>query len=84
MPNNEATSASGLPFATVMRGYDRDQVTDFFRRFDAEMRVIAADRDAATANARELAENLAIARDDIDELRREVNRLSVLPPPSRG
>ncbi|HEY9311244.1 hypothetical protein [Williamsia sp.] len=84
MPNNEATSASGLPFATVMRGYDRDQVTDFFRRFDAEMRVIAADRDAATANARELAENLAIARDDIDELRREVNRLSVPPTTVQG
>lgn len=84
MPNNEATSASGLPFATVMRGYDRDQVSEFFRRFDAEMRVIAADRDAATANARELAENLEIARDNIDELRREVNRLSVPPTTVQG
>jgi len=84
MPINEATSASGLPFATVMRGYDREQVTEFFRRFDAEMRVIAADRDAATANARELAENLEIARDNIDELRREVNRLSVPPTTVQG
>lgn len=84
MPNHEATSASGLPFATVMRGYDRDQVNDFFRRFDAEMRVIAADRDAATANARELADNLEIARDEIDDLRREVNKLSVPPTTVQG
>lgn len=67
-----------------MRGYDRDQVNDFFRRFDAEMRVIAADRDAATANARELADNLEIAREDIDELRREVNKLSVPPTTVQG
>jgi DNA repair exonuclease SbcCD ATPase subunit len=84
MPNHEATSASGLPFATVMRGYDRDQVNDFFRRFDAEMRVIAADRDAATANARELAENLQFAREEIEELRREVNKLSVPPTTVQG
>jgi hypothetical protein len=84
MPNHEATSASGLPFATVMRGYDRDQVNDFFRRFDAEMRVIAADRDAATANARELADNLELARDEIEALRREVNKLSVPPTTVQG
>jgi chromosome segregation ATPase len=84
MPNHEATSASGLPFATVMRGYDRDQVNDFFRRFDAEMRVIAADRDAATANARELADNLEMARDEIEALRREVNKLSVPPTTVQG
>lgn len=84
MPSHEATSASGLPFATVMRGYDRDQVIDFFRRFDAEMRVIAADRDAATANARELADNLELAREEIEELRREVNKLSVPPTTVQG
>lgn len=67
-----------------MRGYDRDQVIDFFRRFDAEMRVIAADRDAATANARELADNLELAREEIDELRREVNKLSVPPTTVQG
>jgi chromosome segregation ATPase len=67
-----------------MRGYDRDQVNDFFRRFDAEMRVIAADRDAATANARELADNLEMARDEIEALRREVNKLSVPPTTVQG
>ena len=67
-----------------MRGYDRDQVVDFFRRFDAEMRVIAADRDAATANARELADNLELAREEIEELRREVNKLSVPPTTVQG
>ena len=67
-----------------MRGYDRDQVIDFFRRFDAEMRVIAADRDAATANARELADNLELAREEIEELRREVNKLSVPPTTVQG
>lgn len=84
MPNHQAISPTGLPFATVMRGYDRDQVNDFFRRFDAEMRVIAADRDAATANARELADNLEIAREDIDQLRREVDKLSVPPTTVQG
>lgn len=67
-----------------MRGYDRDQVAEFFARSDAELRVIAADRDAAAANARELAEHLDDARDEIDQLRREVDSLSVPVTTAQG
>ncbi|MEP9391759.1 hypothetical protein ABLE94_05780 [Gordonia sp. VNK1] len=73
-----------LPFAVVMRGYDREQVADRLRRIDADMRVLAADRDAATANARELAAHLADARDEIEMLRREVDKLSVPPTTVQG
>ncbi|MDH3060720.1 hypothetical protein QEN36_15270, partial [Gordonia alkanivorans] len=61
--------ARQLPFAIVMRGYDREQVADHLQRLDAELRVLAADRDAATANAHELASHLEEARDEIAELR---------------
>lgn len=67
-----------------MRGYDREQVTEFFKRSDAEMRVIAADRDAAAANARELAEHLDDARDEIEQLRRDVDSLSVPVSTAQG
>ncbi|MBT0568233.1 hypothetical protein KIK15_15795 [Williamsia sp. CHRR-6] len=67
-----------------MRGYDREQVAEFFARTDAELRVIAADRDAAAANARELAEHLEDARDEVDQLRREVDSLSVPVTTAQG
>lgn len=73
-----------LPFSVVMRGYDREQVAERFRRVDADMRVLAADRDAATANANELAAHLHEARATIDELRREVDTLSVPPTTAQG
>ncbi|HQV19777.1 MAG TPA: hypothetical protein PLC22_15865, partial [Gordonia sp. (in: high G+C Gram-positive bacteria)] len=56
-------------FTVVMRGFDRDQVIEHLRRVDAEMRLLAADRDAASVNARELAAHLESARDEIAELR---------------
>ncbi len=76
--------ARQLPFAIVMRGYDREQVADHLQRLDAELRVLAADRDAATANAHELAAHLEDARDEIAELRREVDKLSVPPTTAQG
>lgn len=72
------------PFDTTRRGYDRDQVNDAFQRFDAELRVLAADRDAANANANELAAHLGAAREEIEELRHEVDRLSVPPTTAQG
>ena len=57
------------PFTVVMRGFDRDQVIDHLHRVDAEMRLLAADRDAASSNAAELAAHLESARDEIAELR---------------
>lgn len=67
-----------------MRGFDRDQVIEHLHRVDAEMRLLAADRDAATANAHELAAHLESARDEIAELRSEVDRLSVPPTTAAG
>ncbi|MFW0790025.1 hypothetical protein [Gordonia sp. CPCC 205333] len=72
------------PFDTVRRGYDRDQVNDRLQRLDAELRVLAADRDAANANANELAAHLGAAREEIEELRHEVDRLSVPPTTAQG
>lgn len=72
------------PFDTVRRGFDRDQVTDRLQRMDAELRVLAADRDAANANANELATHLTAAREEINNLRSEVDRLSVPPTTAQG
>ena len=76
--------AAPLPFAVVRRGYDRDEVREFFDRFDAELRVTATDRDAAAAHARNLAAQLENARLDINSLRHEVDRLSVPPTTAEG
>ena len=84
MSEHDHASQSGLPFAIAMRGYDREQVSEFFKRSDAEMRVIAADRDAAAANTRELAEHLDDARDEIEQLRRDVDSLSVPVSTAQG
>ncbi|GAB3134760.1 hypothetical protein GCM10027289_27260 [Tsukamurella serpentis] len=86
MANSDNTSGGSAPapFAVVLRGYDRDQVTEQFRRYQAELRVLAADRDAASAHARELTDLLDEAQDEIDNLRREVDRLSVPPTTAEG
>ncbi|MDG3012810.1 hypothetical protein G4X40_21965 [Rhodococcus sp. D2-41] len=76
--------AFNVPFEIVRKGYDRDQVISFLRRFDAELRLTATDRDAAAAQANDLAEQLDGARDEIDELRREIDRLSVPPTTAEG
>ncbi|EGD53460.1 hypothetical protein SCNU_18973 [Gordonia neofelifaecis NRRL B-59395] len=67
-----------------MRGYDRDQVTDHLRRLDAELRMMAADRDAAHANSDELQGHLDEARHRIRDLQDEVNTLSVPPTTVAG
>ncbi|MFD3813346.1 hypothetical protein [Rhodococcus sp. NPDC058639] len=75
---------SHLPFSIVRKGFDRDEVTNYFARFEAELRVTATDRDAASAQARDLARQLENARNEIDELRRDVDRLSVPPTTAEG
>ncbi|WP_024796598.1 DivIVA domain-containing protein [Tomitella biformata] len=72
------------PFDIVRRGYDRDQVLEFLRRFDAELRLTATDRDAAAAQTNDLAAQLDDARDEIDQLRSEIDRLSVPPTTAEG
>ncbi|WP_072816364.1 hypothetical protein [Rhodococcus zopfii] len=75
---------SQLPFSIVRKGFDRDEVTNYFARFEAELRVTATDRDAAAAQARDLSRQLENARNEIDELRRDVDRLSVPPTTAEG
>lgn len=71
-------------FPIVMRGYDRDQVTDHIRRLDAELRMMASDRDSAHASADELQGHLDDARRRIRSLQEEVNTLSVPPTTVAG
>lgn len=75
---------SHLPFSIVRKGFDRDEVTNYFARFEAELRVTATDRDAAAAQARDLARQLENARNEIDALRKDVDRLSVPPTTAEG
>ncbi|CAM3266443.1 hypothetical protein [Tsukamurella hominis] len=82
--DNVTGGPAPAPFAVVLRGYDRDQVSEQFHRYQAELRVLAADRDAASAHARELTDLLDEAQDEIDNLRREVDRLSVPPTSAEG
>lgn len=82
--DNPSAGPAPAPFAVVLRGYDRDQVSEQFHRYGAELRVLAADRDAAAAHARELTDLLDEAQDEIDNLRREVDRLSVPPTTAEG
>ncbi|MGB3604823.1 hypothetical protein [Gordonia sp. (in: high G+C Gram-positive bacteria)] len=72
------------PFPIVMRGYDRDQVTDHLRRLDAELRMMASDRDSAHASAEDLQGRLDDARHRIRDLQDEVNVLSVPPTTVAG
>ncbi|GAA4660203.1 hypothetical protein [Gordonia humi] len=72
------------PFPIVMRGYDRDQVTDHIRRLDAELQMMTADRDSAHASADELHDRLERTRAQVHDLQREVDTLSVPPTTVAG
>jgi len=72
------------PFTIVMRGYDRDQVTDHIRRLEADVAMMAADRDSAHAHADEMFTHLEEARARIAELEHEVAALSVPPTTTAG
>jgi DNA repair exonuclease SbcCD ATPase subunit len=84
MANEHDRHPATLPFTLVRRGFDRDEVRNYFERFDAELRVTATDRDAAAAQARNLANQLEHARDENEELRRDIDRLSVPPTTAEG
>ncbi|WP_132993796.1 hypothetical protein [Gordonia zhaorongruii] len=72
------------PFPIVMRGYDRDQVTDYIRRLDADLQMMTADRDSAHSNADDLYDRLEDARREMHSLRREVDTLSIPPTTVAG
>jgi hypothetical protein len=68
-------------FEVVRRGYDQGQVDTPLRRLDAEIQILATDRDAALAQSAQLARELDEARARAERLRVQVRSL-VSPPQS--
>ncbi|SER72541.1 hypothetical protein SAMN05216188_114171 [Lentzea xinjiangensis] len=66
-------------FDLCWRGYDRDQVQHYVRGAEDELRMLAADRDAALAHAESLARELEAARTENAELRARVDRICRAP-----
>ncbi|QQQ74347.1 hypothetical protein IOD16_24555 [Saccharothrix sp. 6-C] len=66
-------------FDVVWRGYDRGHVRRYVEGVEAELRVLAVDRDAAEARADDLARQLETARAEIRVLREHVDRISRTP-----
>lgn len=67
-----------------MRGYDRDQVTDHIRTLEAELAMMAADRDSAHAHADELLGHLDETRARVRSLQSDVDALSAPPTTVTG
>jgi chromosome segregation ATPase len=74
----------GTGFDIVKRGYSRTQVEEHLERLDGDLRLLAADRDAAVSQAADLARRLEQSRSEIDDLRGQVDRLSVPPTTLEG
>ncbi len=74
----------GTGFDIVKRGYSRTQVEEHLERLDKELKLIALDRDAATAQAADMAKQMGQARSEIADLRGQVNRLSAPPTTLEG
>jgi chromosome segregation ATPase len=75
----------GSGFDTVRRGgYNRAQVDEHMARLDADLRLLAADRDAAVSQASDLSRQLEAARARIESLRGQVDRLSMPPTSLEG
>lgn len=67
-----------------MRGYDRDQVTDHIRQLEANLAMMAADRDSAHAHADELLGHLDSSRNRISAMQADIDTLSVPPTTVAG
>ena len=67
-----------------MRGYDRDQVTDHIRQLEADLAMMAADRDSAHAHADELLGHLDSSRTRISAMQSDIDALSVPPSTVAG
>ncbi|MFZ2510561.1 MAG: hypothetical protein WAW85_05655 [Gordonia sp. (in: high G+C Gram-positive bacteria)] len=72
------------PFSIVMRGYDRDQVTDHIRQLEADLAMMAADRDSAHAHADELLGHLDSSRTRMAAMQADIDALSVPPSTVAG
>ena len=74
----------GTGFDVVRRGYDRGQVEEHLDRVEADLRILTADRDAAVAQASELARALDRTRAHVEELRAQIDRLAAPPDSMEG
>ncbi len=70
----EGSVAAG--FAVVRRGYDPDAVEAYLRRLDVQLQILAADRDAALEQSRQMGVELEACRARVERLRGQVSALS--------
>jgi hypothetical protein len=71
-----AEGVRGTGFAVVRRGYDPDAVEAYLRRLDVQVQILAADRDAAVEQSRQMGVELAACRGRVERLRGQVSALS--------
>src|SRR3954453_10262923 len=70
----EGGTSAGFP--VVRRGYDPDAVEAYLRRLDAQVQILAADRDAAVEQSRQMGIELEACRGRVERLRGQVSALS--------
>jgi len=76
--------APGSAFAVTRRGYDPVQVDDYLRHLDAQLRMLAADRDAAVEQNGQLTRQVNVAWAETDRLKVQLRRLSAPPESVEG
>lgn len=69
-------SNDGREFELALRGYDRHQVDDYVSRSEAELALLAQERDSATDRSADLAAQLANSHAQIESMRRYVTQAS--------
>src|SRR6476661_5961699 len=74
--SEDAEGVMGAGFAVVRRGYDPDAVEAYLRRLDAQVQILAADRDAAVEQSRQMGVELEACRGRVERLRGQVSALS--------
>lgn len=67
-------SDPGGSFDIVRRGYDRAQVEEHVERLEAELRIAAADRDAAASRSADLASQLGATHAEVESLRAKLEQ----------
>ncbi|MDN5930257.1 MAG: hypothetical protein L0I24_04215 [Pseudonocardia sp.] len=84
MPADPAESSPDAGFDVVRRGYDQGQVDTHLRRIDAEISILAADRNAAVDQSAQLGRELDDARARAEKLRAQVRTLAGPPQSVQG
>lgn len=74
----------GAGFDISKRGYNRMQVEEHLEQLDSQLKILAADRNAAAMQSAELTAQLEQARTTIDDLNKQVERLAMPPTTMEG